>query len=105
VPAADPVDFDEAVYDVVEQIPAGLVMSYGDIAEWIGRFGPRRVAQAMSRCGGAVPWHRVVRSDGTPAPHIAVEQLTRLRAEGAPVHGSRVDMQIGRWDGGAAALR
>ncbi|MDQ3466190.1 MAG: MGMT family protein [Actinomycetota bacterium] len=94
-------DFDEAVYDVVERIPAGWVMSYGDIAEYVGVFGPRRVAQAMSRCAGAVPWHRVVRTDGTPAPHLAVEQLARLRAEGAPVSGSRVDMRLGRWDGSA----
>lgn len=95
----DPADFDEAVYELVERIPPGSVMSYGDVAEYVGVFGPRRVAQAMSRCGGAVPWHRVLRTDGTPAPQIAVEQLARLRAEGAPVRGSRVDMRIGRWDG------
>lgn len=95
----DPAEFDEAVYDVVERIPPGQVMSYGDIAEHVGGFGPRRVAQAMSRSGGAVPWHRVVRTDGTPAPQLAVEQLARLRAEGAPVRGARVDMRLGRWDG------
>lgn len=98
-PVGDRGDFDEAVYDVVERIPRGRVMSYGDIAEYVGVFGPRRVAQAMSRCGGAVPWHRVVRTDGTPAPHIAREQLARLRAEGIAVHGSRVDMRLARWDG------
>lgn len=95
----DPADFDELVYELVDRIPPGRVMSYGDIAEYLGAFGARRVAQAMARCGGAVPWHRVVRTDGTPAPQIAVEQLTRLRAEGAPVRGSRVDMRLGRWDG------
>lgn len=95
----DPAEFDEAVYDLVERIPPGRVMSYGDIAEYLGVHGPRRVAQALARCGGAVPWHRVVRTDGTPAPQIAVEQLARLRGEGAPVRGSRVDMRLGRWDG------
>ncbi len=99
MPAPDPADFDEAVYEVVEGIPAGKVMSYGDIAEYVGGFGPRRVAQAMSRCAGAVPWHRVVRTDGTPAPQIAAEQLRRLRAEGAPLRDDRVDMRLGRWDG------
>ncbi len=95
----DPADFDEAVYELVERIPPGRVLSYGDIAEYVGVFGPRRVAQALTRCGGAVPWHRVVRTDGTPAPQIAVEQLARLRAEAVPLRGERVDMRRARWTG------
>jgi len=90
-------DFDEAVYDVVELIPPGRVLSYGDIAEYLGRFGPRRVAQAMSRCGGSVPWHRVLRADGTAAPVVAAEQLARLAAEGTPLRGDRVDLSAARW--------
>ncbi|CAN5193109.1 hypothetical protein BH20ACT5_BH20ACT5_25410 [soil metagenome] len=98
-------DYDEAVYDVVTAIPPGKVLSYGDIAEYLGSGGARRVAQAMSRSAGAargdgqLPWHRVVRTDGTPAPHLRIEQLARLRAEGAPVRGDRVDMAAARWDG------
>lgn len=95
----DPAEYDEAVYDVVEQIPPGRVLSYGDIAELVGSFGPRRVAQAMSRSGGAVPWHRVIRADGTPAPVVATEQLARLRAEGTALRGGRVDMRRARWAG------
>jgi len=95
----DPGEYDEAVYDVVEQIPPGRVLSYGDIAELVGSFGPRRVAQAMSRSGGAVPWHRVIRADGTPAPVVATEQLARLRAEGTALRGGRVDMRRARWAG------
>lgn len=90
-------DYDEAVYDVVESIPPGRVLAYGDIAELLGTFGPRRVALAMTRCPAGLPWHRVLRADGTPAPQLAVEQLTRLRAEGAPVRGDRVDLRRGRW--------
>lgn len=95
-------DFDELVYDVVEAIPRGSVLTYGDIAELLGRYGPRRVAQAMSRCGGAVPWQRVVRADGSFAPHIAVEQLARLRTEGTPLRGERVDLRAARWAGPTA---
>ncbi|MBA3249586.1 MAG: MGMT family protein [Geodermatophilaceae bacterium] len=97
-----PSDFDELVYDVVERIPPGQVLSYGDIAELLGGYGPRRVAQALSRSGGAVPWHRVIRADGTPAPVVAMEQLARLRAEGTPLHGDRVDLRRARWAGSSS---
>ena len=32
--------------------------------------------------GHAAAWHRVLRADGTCAPHVAQEQAARLRAEG-----------------------
>lgn len=97
---SDPGEYDEAVFAVVDQIPAGSVLSYGDIAELLGGFGPRRVALAMTRSVGAVPWHRVVRADGSPAPQLAHEQLARLRAEATPLRGDRVDMALARWAGG-----
>jgi alkylated DNA nucleotide flippase Atl1 len=46
-----------------------------------------------------VAWHRVVRSDGTPAPHIRARQLALLREEGVPIDGERVQMSRARWDG------
>ncbi|MFL6138597.1 MAG: MGMT family protein [Frankiaceae bacterium] len=92
----------EQVLDVVDQIPPGRVLSYGDIAEWVGAPSPRLVGQVMHRYGGGVPWHRVVMADGRPAPHVAGEQLARLLADGTPLvrDGSRVDMRRARWDGG-----
>lgn len=92
-----PEDYDEAVYDVVEAIPRGYVLTYGDIAELLGSHGPRRVAQAMSRSAGAVPWHRVIRADGTPAPAVAVRQLELLRGEATPMVRGRVDLAQARW--------
>ena len=53
-------DFASDVLDVVDAIPPGQVMSYGDIAEYLGRGGPRQVGRVMSTSGGAVPWWRVV---------------------------------------------
>jgi alkylated DNA nucleotide flippase Atl1 len=91
--------FAEQVLDLVERIPPGRVMSYGDIAEYLGSRAPRAVGQLMARHGGGVPWHRVVRSDGTPAPSVRERQLALLRAEGVPMRGDRVDMRRARWDG------
>ena len=57
----------EAVLNAVEQIPPGRVASYGDLAELVGRGGPRLVGRVMSTQGAGVPWWRVVRADGRPA--------------------------------------
>lgn len=93
-------EFARRVLDVVELIPPGSVMSYGDIAEYLGEGGPRQVAQVMSRYGSEVPWFRVLRADGSCAPEVGLEQLPRLLAEHVPVRPSgRVDMQNARWDG------
>lgn len=70
------------VLDVVDAIPPGTVRSYGDIAEELGEGGPRQVAQVMSAYGDEVPWHRVVRADGSCAPEVAQRQMPLLQEEG-----------------------
>ena len=94
-------DFEAAVHDVVRSIPPGRVMSYGDVAEFLGAGGPRQVGAVMARSDGELPWWRVLRADGSPAPHLATEALAALRAEGTPLRpdGTRVDMRRARWDG------
>lgn len=92
----DPVDVDEAVFDVVEAIPPGRVSTYGAIGRLVG-VGPRRVARALSSGGGAVPWFRVVRADGTAAEPVRVRQLELLAAEGVPVREGRVDLGSVGW--------
>jgi alkylated DNA nucleotide flippase Atl1 len=92
----DPADVDEAVFDVVDQIPSGRVSTYGAIGKLIG-IGPRRVARALSSGGGAVPWYRVVRADGTAAEPVRVRQLELLAAEGVPVRDGRVVLAAVRW--------
>jgi alkylated DNA nucleotide flippase Atl1 len=94
-------DFDERVLAVVEAIPAGRVMSYGDIAEYVGAGGPRQVGKVMSLCGGSVPWWRVLHADGSPPAGHEPEALALLRADGTPLRsgGARVDMRAARWDG------
>jgi alkylated DNA nucleotide flippase Atl1 len=97
----DPDEFAELVLEVVERIPAGRVMSYGDIAEYLGLGGPRQVGRVMSTQGGGVPWWRVIRADGRPLPGHERRALERYAAEGTPLRpdGTRVDMRRARWDG------
>lgn len=89
------------VLDAVAAIPPGRVLTYGDVAELLGRGGPRSVARVLSRYGSSVPWWRVLRADGTPAPPVAARALEHFRAEGTPLRpgGARVDMAVARWDG------
>jgi len=91
--------FARAVLDAVDRIPPGNVMSYGDVADYIGAGSGRAVGTVMARHGGEVPWHRVLRSDGHCATHKSDRQLALLRAEGVPIVGDRVDMRRARWDG------
>lgn len=93
--------FVERVLDVVTLIPRGKVMSYGDIAEYLGEGGPRQVARVMSTYGNEVPWHRVLRSNGTCAEQVAMEQLALLRQEPVVFDSTRtrVRMAQSRWDG------
>jgi alkylated DNA nucleotide flippase Atl1 len=93
----DPADVDEAVFDAVDEIPPGRVSTYGAIGRLVG-VGPRRVARALSSGGGgAVPWHRVVRADGSVAEPVRVRQLELLAAEGVPVRDGRVVLSAVGW--------
>jgi len=95
-PVTDPVDVDEAVFDAVERIPPGRVSTYGAIGRLVG-VGPRRVARALASGGGAVPWYRVVRADGSAAEPVRVRQLELLAAEGVPARNGRVDVSAVGW--------
>src|SRR5436190_15645976 len=84
------------IIDRIRDIPEGFVQTYGDIDP----DAPRLVGRVLATLpdsgspGGLddLPWHRVVRADGR-AP-VAPRQLARLRREGVPIRGDRVD--IGR---------
>jgi alkylated DNA nucleotide flippase Atl1 len=91
-----PVDVDEAVFDVVERIPVGRVSTYGAVGRLVG-VGPRRVARALAAGGGAVPWHRVLRADGTAAEAVRARQLELLAGEGVSTRGQRVDLRAVGW--------
>jgi methylated-DNA-protein-cysteine methyltransferase-like protein len=92
-------EYAASVLAVVDRIPRGRVMSYGDIAEYLGAGSARTVGMVMSRYGHEVQWQRVVLSSGEPAPSHPDEARRLLRAEGVPMRGQRVDMAQARWDG------
>jgi methylated-DNA-protein-cysteine methyltransferase-like protein len=94
-----PTPYAARVLAAVDRIPPGKVMSYGDVAEFVGSGSGRAVGAVMSRHGHEVPWQRVVLSTGEPAPSAPAEALRLLRAEGVPMRGDRVDMRAARWDG------
>jgi len=94
-----PTPFAESVLDLVEQIPPGRVMAYADVATVLGSGGARAVGTVMARFGSGVPWHRVIRSDGSPPAGHEAEALRRHRREGTPLvaSGTRVDIAAARW--------
>jgi len=98
-----PGEYAKAVLDAVAQIPAGKVMTYGDVAEFVGAGTGRHVGAVLARFGHEedVPWHRVLRSTGEPNPTAPVEALALLIADNTPLRpsGDRVDLTRARWNG------
>ena len=74
-------------------------MTYGDVAEYVGASSARIVGRVLAVDDGSVPWHRVVRANGTLAEHLFTEQRQRLLAEGVRFRGEKVELTGHRWDG------
>lgn len=93
--------FAERVLELVELIPPGQAMSYGDVADHLGEGGPRQVGRVMALYGGEpAPWWRVVRADGSLPADLRVRAGLEYRAESTPLRpDGRVDMGRARWDG------
>ena len=100
---AQPPEFAERVLGVTESIPRGRVMSYGDIAEYLGQAGPRQVGRVMSQWGGGVAWWRVIHADGSFLAGHEREALSHYLEEGTPLRRAPdgevrgVDMRRSRW--------
>lgn len=92
-------DLAQRILACIESIPAGRVMTYGDVAEYVGASSARIVGRVLAFDHGTVPWHRVLRADGTLAEHLYTEQRQRLLAEGVRFKGDRVELAAFRWDG------
>ncbi|AOS61793.1 MGMT family protein [Actinoalloteichus hymeniacidonis] len=93
----------ERVREVVASIPAGRVLAYGEVGAIAGVPSPRYVGAVLADDGADLPWHRVLRANGTVASHLAGRQLELLAAEGVLAENSRVDMSRYRWTDGLAA--
>jgi alkylated DNA nucleotide flippase Atl1 len=88
------VEIVERVRAVVAMIPAGEVLSYGEVADRADLRSARLVGRILAESHG-LPWHRVVRADGTPTPHLAAKQTALLRAEGVRIVKGRVVLKPG----------
>jgi methylated-DNA-protein-cysteine methyltransferase-like protein len=92
-------DFYERVYELVSQVPAGQVTTYGDIALALGLpRHARMVGYALSVSPGTVPAHRVVNHQGKAARGWGgghpEEQRALLRDEGVTfTRDGRVDLR------------
>ena len=74
----------------IRAIPAGFVRTYGDIDP----ASPRLVGHVLASVHDGLPWHRVVRSDGSLAK--GRKQRALLFEEGVPMRGDRVDLRRAR---------
>ncbi|MET7993182.1 MGMT family protein [Amycolatopsis sp. NPDC005232] len=87
----------ERIRAVISDVPEGTVATYGDIAALSGAPSPRLVGRVLAEDGHDLPWQRILRANGTPAPHLAHRQLELLRAEGVLADGQRVNLREYRW--------
>ncbi len=105
----DPITYYRIVWEIVRQIPAGKVATYGQIATMIPtpggvdtgdyeKLAPRWVGDAMNAVSRVddpnIPWHRVINSKGEislpPDSVSAALQRARLRIEGALADDSEI---------------
>jgi methylated-DNA-protein-cysteine methyltransferase-like protein len=83
----------EREFRVVQRIratPPGFVRTYGDVSPGAPRFAGTVLAQTTEK----MPWHRIVRADGSLAKGDRQRRL--LEAEGVPFRGDRVAMDVAR---------
>ena len=79
----------ERIVSRVRAIPKGFVRTYSDIDSQ----APRLVGRILSQTHD-LPWHRVVRANGTLPQGEPQREL--LVAEGVPMRGERVDLEEAR---------
>lgn len=100
--SSDVDDYASRVLDVVDTIPPGFVLTYGDVADLLGEGGPRKVGRVLAHWGGGVAWWRVVHADGSLLAGHEQAALARYQAENTPLRQSaagglpRIDMKRAR---------
>lgn len=102
-------EYVEAVLALVELVPPGAAVAYGDVAELLGSGGPRQVGSVMSHHGDSVPWWRVLKANGEAPQGLETDALRHYVQEGTPLLGRyldflrtgegrwRVDLMAARW--------
>lgn len=96
-------NYRERVFEIVRQIPAGRVMTYGQIADILGdNYTPRSVGYVMHAAEKDVPWQRVINAQGgCSTGHIVLPvnlQQQMLESEGVVFNEkARCDLKKYRW--------
>ncbi|NIR51339.1 MGMT family protein [candidate division KSB1 bacterium] len=96
----------ERIYEIIQKIPKGKVVTYGQVAALAGYPGAARtVGWALGSLTGEkdLPWHRVINASGKSS--LAEEtqrklQQALLEAEGVVFdENGKVDLEKFRWKG------
>lgn len=110
----DLTEFKRLVWEIVRQIPAGKVATYGQIGAYIplqpgiseqeySAVRPRWVGYAMSESPADVPWQRVINSQGKISLKMVENpnrQRQMLEAEGICFDNqARVNLDVFGWEG------
>ena len=77
------------ILELVRAVPEGFVTTYSDLCPEAPRLPGRILKLTKER---SLPWHRIVRADGTCAQ--GEKQRRKLRREGIPLKGKKVDMEV-----------
>ncbi|ARK24751.1 DNA methyltransferase [Sporosarcina sp. P37] len=98
--------FTERAVAIIQQIPPGYVMTYGQVAAEAGNpRGARQVVRVLHSMSAKynLPWHRIINAQGgISTPENAEEkgntQRERLLAEGVQFNANgRIALDIYRW--------
>ncbi len=95
---------EELIYEIlsaVEEVPAGKVASYGQIARLIGRDKNARLVGkvlSMSEYYGSYPCHRIVNHAGRLAPHFPGQRGLLLQEDVIFKDSSHVDIKRCQWE-------
>jgi methylated-DNA-protein-cysteine methyltransferase related protein len=99
--APDSPQYRARVFELVRRIPAGRVMTYGQLAELLGEgYTARTVGFVMHTADDADPWHRVINAQGACSTGRVLlppdKQQRMLEAEGV-VFNERGRCDLGRY--------
>lgn len=95
--------YQERVFEIVRRCPSGRVMTYGQLAGFLGEgYTPRTVGFVMHNADDSVPWHRVINSQGACSTGRVLlppdKQQKLLEAEGVEFNAKgRCDLARYRW--------
>ncbi len=97
--------FKETVYEITRQIPAGKVVTYGQLAKMAGHPGAARAVGMCMRTNPDIPktpCHRVVGSGGELVGYAGgkgiVSKKEMLIKEGVVFKRDKVDLKLSLWN-------